>query len=316
MVNSLSLPDEFADLRHLLALDSPSGDEDVIADWLASHIAESVPDARLIRLGDSLVATRSSAPSVAIFAHTDTTGFTVGYSQELIPIGSPAPIENDTFKSLLAGTVHTLISGPGDSWSIVGNPSEVSPGDRLVYSAHHSTDGDILTGPYLDNRCGVWAALQVLKREPDAAVAFTAGEEHSGGGATKCARFVCEELGVRAAIISDITWHTDSILCGKGPAISLRDRYVPSQRFLRHILAIAGASGIPFQREIESAGGSDGAYIERSGYPIDWVFVGAPEKRPHTSTEQINLTDLRNMARLIACLAHSIGDTSRTLPSA
>ena len=71
-------------------------------------------------------------------------------------------------------------------------------------------------------------------------------------------------------------------------------------------MALAEAWGHPFQREVESSGGSDGAYLERSGVPIDWVFVGAPERGPHTAAERLQAGDLRGMADLLVSLVDGL----------
>jgi putative aminopeptidase FrvX len=128
------------------------------------------------------------------------------------------------------------------------------------------------------------------------------GEEHSGRGAAVCGRIVAEELGIRQALISDITWHTEHIHRGRGPAVSLRDRFVPRQIFLERVLELADASRIPFQREIESEGSSDGGYLERTGVPIDWCFVGAPQENSHTPREVVQWSDLQAMVELHAYL--------------
>jgi len=59
---------------------------------------------------------------------------------------------------------------------------------------------------------------------------------------------------------------------------------------------------LPFQREIESDGSSDGGWMERSGMPMDWVFVGPPEKRPHTNREELDVNDLLATPELLAAL--------------
>ena len=56
--------------------------------------------------------------------------------------------------------------------------------------------GDRIRGPYLDDRAGVWNALQVLDRCDDVAVVFCTGEEATGRGAFLGARLVYEELGI------------------------------------------------------------------------------------------------------------------------
>jgi putative aminopeptidase FrvX len=293
-------------LWRLLATDGPSGDEGALADWLENYVAREWPDVRCERLGDSIIAVRGERPAVAVFAHTDTTGFTLGYDRELIPIGGPEPRDKEPLRPAGGPDMGNRLKKPkGGGWRLSGK-TDVLPGSRWVYATEPKREGDEITAPYLDNRAGIWASLQVLGRCPNVAIAFTVGEELSGQGAFVCARRLFEAHGITQALISDITWHTAHVHGGDGVAVSLRDRFVPRRRFLDRVLALAETSGIPFQREIESSGGSDGGSIERSGVPMEWVFVGAPEKKPHTSRERLAISDLRGMADLLVYLVHGL----------
>ncbi len=297
-------------LWRLLATDGPSGDEGDLADWLEGYVGREWPDVRLERLGDSLIAVRGERPAVAVFAHVDTTGFTLGYDRALIPIGGPSPRDKEPIRPAGGPDMgNRLKFGKDGGWELRGK-TDAMPGSRWVYATQSKRDGDEIASPYLDNRAGVWAALQVLGRCQNVAVAFTVGEELSGQGAFVCARRLFEQYGITQALIADITWHTAHVRCGDGVAVSLRDRIVPRQRFLDRVLSLAESSGLPFQREIESSGGSDGASIERSGVPMEWVFVGAPEKKPHTSRERVAISDLRGMADLLTFLVNGL--TPRT----
>src|SRR3569833_1310902 len=266
-------------LFELLNVDSPSGDEGAMADWIDAWARANCPDARIARLGDSLVVVRGQSPATAIYAHIDTTGFTLGYDKRLISIGSPEPEDGSPVRQVSLWATPTLNSSlkarecggvvreREDVWEL--DEGEGVPGSRWVYNKKPVRTGDEICSPYIDNRGGIWAALVALTRCPSIAIAFTTGEEHSGQGAFGCGRYLYETYAVDQALISDITWHTSHVHCGKGVAISLRDRMVPRQRYLDRVLSIAERSGIPFQREIESSGGSDGAYLQRSGFPID-----------------------------------------------
>jgi len=299
-------------LWELLALDSPSGEEGAIADWLEGWAARALPEARVERLGDSVIIQRGEKPSAALFAHTDTTGWTLGYDKRLIRIGGPDGKIGDHLRP--AGrpdTGNTLGRRPHGSWKLTGK-TDALPGSAWVYAdppaQKTGRQGREIYGPYLDNRGGIWAGLQALLHCPCVAVAFTTGEEVSGGGAIACARRLGETHGITQALIADLTWHTQYIRRGKGVAISLRDSSLPRRRFLSRVLALAEASGLPFQREIESGGGSDGASIERSGVPMDWVFVGAPEKDPHTARERVQIADLQSMAAMLIYLVNGLSE--------
>jgi putative aminopeptidase FrvX len=303
-------------LTDLLAIDSPSGDESVMTDYLIDWILtnsnielEVDPDAagdQVVRLRNSLVVVKGDQPLVGIIAHIDTTGFTVGHDGILIPIGSPDAAPADLVRVIgdPNGSAGLLVDAGDGRWSV--SDLEVSPGDRLVYAAKPIEDAGFIRSPYLDNRAGIWAALQALQACDRIAVAFTTGEETSTSGAITCARYLYDKLDITRAIIADITWDTEHVHCGAGVAISRRDRYVPSQDYVDQMIGMAAESGIPYQIEIESDGGSDGAGIERSGCPIDWAFIGAPEKRPHSATEEVCLADLDAMAKMLGHLVDRV----------
>jgi putative aminopeptidase FrvX len=295
----------FTELQTLVAIEGTSGDEGRVTDAVMERCA-SLPGLRHERIQDNLIVWRGK-PQVALFAHLDTVGFTLGYDGVLVRIGGPAIEGGEALRSTHNGVEYRgQVLQSGDGWKVEG--AEGAPcGTRWVYDQPLELNGVQVQGPYLDNRAGVWSALEVLSESEDAAVAFTTNEEHSGRGATTCARWLHERLDIRQALISDITWHTEHIHCGRGPAVSLRDRNLPRQAFLDRVLSAAEASGMPFQREIESDGSSDGGAIERSGVPMDWVFVGAPQKDSHTPHEVVDLNDLGDMARLTAHLVQALG---------
>ncbi len=295
-------------LWDLFAQDSPSGDEGQAADWLAARLARDVPDAHLTRLGDSLIAARGDRPRVAVLAHLDTTGWTLGYDKRLLRIGGPDGKPGDGIRPVgRPDTGNTLARRKDGAWRVRGK-TDAPPGSCWVYSARPAQNGGEIDAPYLDNRAGVWAAVQVLLHCPSVAVAFTSGEETRGVGALACARLLSETHGITQALICDLTWHTRWVKCGRGPAVSLRDSSVPRQSYLVRVLAQAETSGLPFQREIESDGGSDGAALDRSGFGIDWAFVGAPEHDPHTARERVDIGDLQGMAALLVRLVDGLSE--------
>ncbi len=155
---------------------------------MANQLRE-IPGVALQRLGDNLLAVRGS-PRTAIFAHLDTTGFTLGYRRQLIPIGAPDPqdrdelISADGLRGRLRATAgdhrHAQLRRVRDGEGAKAKPA---PGTRWVYARKPKIKGGVITAPYLDNRAGCWAALEALRRCENAAAAFTTGEERHGHGA-------------------------------------------------------------------------------------------------------------------------------------
>jgi putative aminopeptidase FrvX len=304
------MPDNYSlDLLwELLKQDSPAGDEGPLADWMEGWLAREAPAAAVERLGDSLIVTRGRTPAVAVFAHLDTTGWTLGYDKRLIRIGGPDGRPGDLIRPVRQpDTGNTLARRKDGSWK-VNSKTSARPGSRWVYAAVPEVSGSTITAPYLDNRVGVWAALQALIRCPEIAVAFTVQEEMGSQGAQIAARRLYETHGITQALVADLTWDTKHIKRRRGVAVSLRDSSLPRQRYLDRVLALAEESSLPFQREVESSGGSDGAGISRSGVPMDWVFIGAPEKSPHTAHEQAHAADLQGMAAMLVHLVNSLSE--------
>ena len=163
-------------------------------------------------------------------------------------------------------------------------------------------DDEFVQSCYLDNRLGMWSALKVAETLEDGAIVFSCWEETGGGTAGYLGKYLFEKYQVRQALISDITWVTEGVQHGKGVAISLRDSGLPRKKYLNKILAIANKSAIPFQLEVESAGGSDGNALQKSSYPIDWCFIGAPEDNVHSPDEKVHLKDIEAMHQLYSLL--------------
>jgi len=89
-------------------------------------------------------------------------------------------------------------------------------------------------------------------------------------------------------------------------AISLRDSGIPRKSFVRKIVKIASESAVKFQLEVEDAGGSDGNALQKSPYPFDWCFVGAPEDHVHTPDEKVHKDDVNEMVKLYQLLMKTL----------
>ena len=150
----------------------------------------------------------------------------------------------------------------------------------------------------MDNRLGVWNALKVAEKLENGIICFSSWEEHGGGSVGYLARFIYEKYKVKQALISDITWVTEGVKHGKGVAISMRDSGIPRRSYINRIIQFAKESQIPFQLEVENAGGSDGNALQRSPYPFDWCFIGAPEDNVHSPDEKVHKADIESMTKM------------------
>jgi putative aminopeptidase FrvX len=242
-------------------------------------------------------------PSTAIYAHMDSIGFTVGYDKELIKIGGPRIIEGTALVGSDAiGEIETELMviehDSGDREIQYVSDRTIERGTNLTFQPNFRETDVYVQSPYLDNRLGMWNALKVAETIENGAIVFTTYEEHGGNSVSFCAKYLLDNFGVRQALISDITWVTNGVEHGGGVAISMRDSWIPRRVYLNKIIELAKQSGVKFQLEVESAGGSDGTALQKSHLPIDWCFIGAPEDYVHTPDEKVYKTDIIAMVEL------------------
>ena len=250
-------------------------------------------------------------PKTAIYAHTDSIGFSVGYDRDLIKIGGPKLIDG----MLLVGEdsrgdIEVEMAVYEDE---EGRLHPQYLGDRildrgtiLTFKPNFRETEVYVQSPYLDNRLGVWVALEVAKNLENGAIVFSTYEEHGGNSVGHAARFLNQQFKIRQALIADITWVTEGVKHGGGVAVSMRDSGLPRRKYLNRIIDLAKESGIPFQLEVESAGGSDGGVLQKSDILIDWCFIGAAEDNVHTPDEKVYKSDINSMVDLYAYLMENL----------
>ena len=287
-------------LEKLIEIHAPSGEEFRIKDFILEHINANKDTwkvrPKIIEKGvqDGLILVFGK-PRVAVYAHMDSIGFTVGYNNELIKIGGPSTSGNwelvgEDAKGKIDGSLITSEDGLKLQFK-----RQVERGTSLTFKPSFKQTENYIQSPYLDNRLGVYNALKLCEKLENGAIAFTCFEEHRGGSAQFIAGKLYNEYEINQALISDITWITQGVLDGSGVAISIRDGSIPRRSYINHIISLARESDIPFQIEVESAGGSDGTAIQLSPYPIDWCFIGAPENNVHTPLEKVHKKDVQAM---------------------
>ncbi|HAH36423.1 MAG TPA: aminopeptidase [Algoriphagus sp.] len=289
-----------------------SGDEQDTANFILEYIdkrqrfwnvqpkvffGEEFHDCILLKFG---------TPRTALFAHMDTIGFMVRYENQLIPVGGPEFIkETELVGQDSLGKIHCKLIGDEDT-PLHDFPRAIERGTRLAFSQNARIDEEFIQAAYLDNRLGLYTALQVCETIQDGWVVFTTYEEHGGGSMPFLLKFIQETSPVRQALIADITWVTEGVLPHDGVVISIRDKFIPRKKFIDKVISLAEKSGIPFQLEVEAYGGSDGREVQFSPYAIDWVFVGAAEENVHTPDEKVSLKDLQSMIEMHKYLMDSL----------
>lgn len=280
-------------LRRLTEIPGASSDEGAISEFILKHVDENQADWKrrptVLAGGEwhDNVVLIFGQPRTAIWAHTDTVGFTVGHGNRLIEIGSPRPGQRTT---IVGEDSQGQIETTAENSTATGR--QIEPGTILTYKPAFEETDENVHSPYLDNRLGVFAALSIAKTLTDGAIVFGTYEEHGGNAAAALARILKETYDVRQALILDATWATEHVRLGNGTAVSLRDGSIPRRSYLRRVLKIARNSGVDFQLEVQSVGGSDGTQLQASELLIDWCFVGPPTEGAHTPRETANKHDI------------------------
>jgi putative aminopeptidase FrvX len=286
-------------LKSLCEIQSPSGEEkpmkDFIMEYVNSNMHKWSAQPEIIegpQFQDNLVL-KFGTPRTAIFAHMDTVGFTVRYHDQLIPIGQP---DVETGYKLMGsddlGPIICELLFEEDAGLRYKFPRAIQRGTSLVFQPDFRANGEFVQCAGLDNRLGVYVALKVAETLQDGLILFSCWEEHGGGAVPVLAKYMYEQHTVSQALIADITWVTEGVEHGKGVAISMRDRNIPRQDFIKKITKMALQSGIEFQLEVEGSGSSDGRELQLSPYPIDWCFIGAAEKNVHSPNEIVHKHDI------------------------
>lgn len=293
-------------LKQLCQVKAPSGNEapmkQFITEYVQQHASKWKVQPEIIsgEVFQDCFMLKFGNPRTAVFAHMDSIGFTVGYNNELIRIGGPVTddgielIGNDSL-----GEITGILHNDVESGKVrVQYHREIERGTELVFKPQWLETDDFIQCCYLDNRLGVWIALKLAETLEHGLLVFSTYEEHGGGSVGFLTRYMVEQLNIIQALICDITWVTEGVQPGNGVVISMRDRGIPRRSYLNKIIHLARKSGIPFQLEVESAGSSDGGYIQQSPYPVDWCFIGALEEHVHSPQEKVNKKDIDAMLKL------------------
>ena len=296
-------------LKQLCEVHAPSGSEYKMTEFLLDYIHQNKKSWKVqpkIVSGEDFqdcIILVFGKPTTAIFAHMDSVGYTVGYDNKLIKIGGPSAIKGAKLVGEDSkGKIRCTLESEEDEHQFLVHSAKykraIDRGTTLTYLPDFREDDEFVQCCYMDNRLGIWSALQVAQTLENGVIVFSEWEEHGGGSVGYLGRYLYEQLNVKQALISDITWITEGVKHGKGAAVSMRDSGIPRRSYLNRILKLAKESNIPFQIEVESAGGSDGNALQRSPYPFDWCFIGAGEDHVHSPDEKVHKIDIKAMVDL------------------
>jgi endoglucanase len=202
----------------------------------------------------------------------------------------------------------------------------VAVGDPVTLELGFDTlRNNIVAGPGMDNRVGVWVVMQALKRvragNPQAAVfaVSTVQEEIGLRGAQTSAFTVAPQIGIAV----DVTHATDCptidenqfgrVKLGKGPVIYRGPNVNPV--VFQRLTELAKQHEIPIQPNgisVPASNDTNVLQITRGGTAAGIVAI--PNRYMHSPVEMVALSDLEHAAGLLAQFCLSVTPSSDFTP--
>jgi len=295
-------------LKTMCAIHSPSGNEVAMKEFILDYVKKEAKNwkhkPKVIHgkgFQDNIILVFGK-PRTAIFAHTDSIGFTVRYDKQLVKIGGPRLEKGyELVGSDSKGKCEATLNIVKDALEYKAKRN-FDTGTELVFKANWREDKDYVQCCYMDNRLGCYSALKVAETLKDGAIVFSTWEEHGGGSVSYLQKYLVDKYDISQALISDISWISDGVFPAKGPVISMRDSMIPRRSYVNKLIDIAKKHKLPFQLEVEGSGGSDAKELQMAENVWDWCFVGAAEQFVHTPNEKVHKKDIEGMIELYKAL--------------
>lgn len=188
----------------------------------------------------------------------------------------------------------------------------VQVGDTCVYDRSIRTRGGRVMGPYLDDRIACAVLLCALERieKPacDLYLVFTVQEEVGLRGARTAAWWAVPDVGI-AVDVTDVddtpgSEKSGTTRLGKGAAVKVMDSSVICHpEVVARLEELAKGEGIPVQRDILRAGGTDAGAIHTARFGVKTGGISIPCRYVHTPAETADLEDIRACVALTVAFA-------------
>lgn len=287
-------------IEKLCSIHAPSGFESLIIDFLFDWFSMYIPNAKVDRTIHNTLLIYKGKPNVAFIAHADSVGFILQYQKKLLALGSPIIYEKTKLRT--CDNILVEIQSDEDDNYFLSGDYELERGTTFTFIPNFKLNENTLQSPYLDDRVGIALLMQLAIESDNICIVISSNEESCGGSIEKASKILYENYQISKTIIIDTTFHTDGIRTGDGVVLSLKDKYIPPQKWVGFIKSVLIKYNIPFQLEVENFGTSDGAYFHRSPYPIEWCFLGIACLNNHSEYEMISIKDMNYLYEAISII--------------
>jgi endoglucanase len=340
-------PERRTFLDRLLETPSPSGFETGGQRVWLDYVSDFADDVRTDDYGNAVAVHHGGEPSFAMAGHADEIGYIVrridddgyvrigpiGGADRTVSKGQHVTIHgDDPVAGVVGQTAIHLREKSEETYDDIeeqyvdvgadgrdGAESLVSVGDPVTVSTTvEDLHGSRLSARGMDNRIGVWAAAEGLRRaveaDADATVyAVSTIQEEVG---LQGARMVGADLAPDAVVAVDVTHATDSpgipdkrrgpVELGAGPVVTRGSANHP----VLVEMARAAADDVRVDVQLQATGSrtgtdADAFYTAAGGIPT--LNVGLPNRYMHTPVEVIDTNDLEALATLLGAMAVRAG---------
>ncbi len=328
-----------------------SGWEGSIQEIVREEIAPYVDEVRIDKLGNLIAIKRGEKPSVMIEAHADEIGLMVKQVDEkgflrFIRIGGwfdqtllnqrviihtrsgpvtgvigckpPHVMKDEERKKVVEGK--DMFIDIGCSSDKEAEELGILPGTPVSMDrAFASLQGDRVTGKAFDNRAGLVAMIEALKRTKTKSTIYAVATVQEEVG-LKGAKVAAYGLDPDVAIASDVTVPGDHpgiekkdapIEMGKGPVVVVADAsgrgIMATPQVIEWMMGTAMEFDIPVQMEASDGGTTDATsiYLTKSGIPTGVISVAT--RYIHSPVEVLSLSDVEKSAELMARCMETAG---------
>ena len=331
-------------LDDLLGTATPSGFEAAGQRRWVEYVSEFADEVRTDDYGNAVAVLDGDGPGIALAGHGDEIGFMVreitedgmlrltpiGGSDRTVSKGQHVQIHTDdgTVPGVVGQTAIHLRDPEDESVDDIeaqhvdigvedAEAAEglVERGDPITFDQTvRELENGRIAARGLDNRIGIWAAAEGLRRAAEIGTentvyAVSTVQEELGLQGAKMVGF---DLAPDAVVATDVTHATDApdapagkktgVELGGGPVVSRGSANHP--RVVSAVRAAAADADIDVQLQatgIRTGTDADAFYTARGGIPS--LNVGVPNRYMHTPVEVLDLDDLDATADLLAAFA-------------
>ena len=329
----------FERLKKLCMLNSTSGDENSVRDFIISQLPSDC-EYIIDPMGNLIVNKKGEIEpenKVALFAHMDEVGFIVTYitDEGFVNVDTVGGIDDSALfgKKIVinncvgvagAKAIHQCSADEAKKVPEITSMSVdfgfesreeaekyISLGDYGYFKSDFIEFGNgMIKSKALDDRLGCEIMLELLeeKSKINYTCVFTVQEEVGTRGATVSAYTVKPDYAIviettTASDIPDTPENKKVCKVGKGAVVSFMDRgTIYNKDLYKKAREIANKNNIPNQTKTVVAGGNDASAIHKSAGGVKTVAVSLPCRYIHSSASVGNKEDMKAVKALVKVL--------------